>query len=424
MSETTSRPGGPPARRPIPATAGETSAEQPWPLRLLSSKLADYIDKAPAVWVEGQVVQLVRRPGQNTCYLTLRDPDADLSFQVTVSTMLLDRLGAPLADGSRVVVHVRAALWPRRGQLTLQADQLRPVGVGALLARLDELRRVLAAEGLFDPTRKKPLPFLPGLVGLICGRASAAEKDVVENATRRWPGVRFAIREVAVQGTSAVTEVTEALRELDADPGVEVIVVARGGGSVEDLLPFSNEALLRIVAACRTPIVSAIGHEVDNPLLDLVADLRASTPTDAGKRIVPDMEAELAGIRQVRARSLSALEGRLAREAALVAQLRQRPVLADPARGLVEAHERVSLARDRARRALRARLEHAGADVVHLRERVRALSPAATMARGYAVVQGPDGAVLRSPGQVSPGDRLRVRVADGELTAAVTGDDS
>ena len=266
----------------LPGTAGETSAERPWPVRLLTAKLTEYVARAPALWVEGQVVQLTRRPGQGTCYLTLRDTDVDLSFSVTVAARVLDGLPMPLADGAHVVVHARPQLFPRRGSLSLAADDLRPVGVGELLARVEHLRRLLASEGLFAADRKRRLPFLPRVVGLVCGRASAAERDVVENARRRWPAVRFEIRAVAVQGPNAVTEVIDAVRALDAEPEVDVIVVARGGGSLEDLLPFSNEAMLRAVSACRTPVVSAIGHEVDAPLLDLVADVRASTPTDAG----------------------------------------------------------------------------------------------------------------------------------------------
>ncbi|WP_308113815.1 exodeoxyribonuclease VII large subunit [Kineosporia corallincola] len=406
--------------RKIPATAGETTAEHPWPVRLLSSKLTDYVARSPAVWVEGQVVQLTRRPGQTTCYLTLRDPDVDLSFSVSTHVRVLDALPTPLRDGSRVVMRARAQLYPRRGSLSLFAEQIRPVGVGELLAQLEHLRRLLAAEGLFAASRKRALPFLPRTVGLICGRASAAERDVVENARRRWPAVRFDIRAVAVQGPKAVEDVVGALRALEADPDVDVIVIARGGGSVEDLLPFSNEALLRVVSACRTPIVSAIGHEVDKPLLDDVADLAASTPTDAAKRIVPDVEAELDGIRQTRLRARNALRARILGELGTVAALRSRPVLADPHRLLTAQADLVAGQRERAARALRNRLSHAHQDVDHLRQRVRALSPMQTMARGYAVVQLADGQVVRSPAQAPAGEPLRVRVHEGEFAARVT----
>ncbi len=407
--------------RDIPATAGATTPERPWPVRLLTAKLTEYVAKAPAVWLEGQVVQITRRPGQGTVYLTLRDTDVDLSFSLTVSARVLDALPGPLSDGSHVVVHARPQLFPRRGSLSLAADDLRPVGVGELLARLEHLRRVLAAEGLFAAERKQRLPFLPDVVGLICGRASAAEKDVVDNARRRWPEVTFDIRPVAVQGTNAVTDVVAALAALDAEPAVEVIVIARGGGSLEDLLPFSNETLLRAVAACRTPVVSAIGHEVDAPLLDLVADVRASTPTDAARRVVPDVAAERAAVVQARSRTLGAVRARLDRERHALAELRARPVLAEPQRLLGRHHEELAADLARARTALRARLDRGADDVQHLRSRVTSLSPAATLARGYAVVQlaaGPQaGAVVRAPAQVEAGARLRVRLAEGELTA-------
>ena len=407
--------------REIPATAGLTTPEHPWPVRLLTAKLTEYLAKAPGVWIDGQVVQLTRRPGQGTAYLTLRDTDVDLSFSVTLPVRILDAFDVPLGDGAHVVVHARPQLFPRRGSLSLAADDLRPVGVGELLARIEHLRRVLAAEGLFATERKRPLPFLPHTVGLVCGRASAAEKDVVDNARRRWPAVRFSLRPVAVQGPNAVTEVIDALTSLEADPDVDVIVVARGGGSLEDLLPFSNESLLRAVAACRTPIVSAIGHEVDSPLLDLVADVRASTPTDAAKRIVPDVAQELAGLQQARLRLSNAVAGRLRREQQQLDQLRARPVLASP-HLLVERHQQGLLERrDRGRTALAARLHRADDDLTHLRGRVAALSPAATLARGYAVVQGSGGAVLRSPAEATDGDLLRIRLSGGDLAATATG---
>jgi exodeoxyribonuclease VII large subunit len=383
--------------------------------------MAAYIARMPAVWVEGQVVQLVQRPGTSMAYLTLRDADVDFSLPVTIHQRVLAALPADLVDGARVVVHARPTFWEKRGTLQLSADAIRPVGVGELLARIEHLKRILASEGLLDPARRKRLPFLPGVVGLVCGRASAAERDVVENARRRWPAVRFTVRQVAVQGVNAVAEVTAALRELDDDPAVEVIVIARGGGSLEDLLPFSNETLVRAVAAARTPIVSAIGHEVDSPLIDLVADHRASTPTDAGKAVVPDVSEQLNGLVAATGRLRRAVTGTVRHEQAVLDGLRTRPVLAQP-EVLVDARaDDVRANLDRARRCLASRLDRGDDDIRHFRTQVRALSPAATLDRGYAVVPRPDGAVVRSPGDVTVGDRLRVRVAGGDLSADVTG---
>jgi exodeoxyribonuclease VII large subunit len=403
----------------LPEKAGDTTAEQPWPVRLLSVKIAEYVGRMSPVWVEGQVVELRRRPGTAMAYLTLRDPDVDMSLSVSVPAGLLERMSAPIADGARVVVNAKAEFWEKRGSLSLAARDIRPVGVGELLARIEHLKRLLAAEGLLDADRKRRLPFLPRTIGLVCGRASAAERDVVENARKRWPAVQFAVREVAVQGTNAVAEVSAAVQELDRDPSVDVIVIARGGGSVEDLLPFSNETLLRVVAAAATPIVSAIGHEVDSPLLDLVADVRASTPTDAAKLVVPDMAEQLAGIERARARLLRAVHQRLDREAAQLAALRDRPVLAAPHTFVAARESDVRATRDRGRTALAARL-HRGADEVrHLSAQVRALSPAATLERGYAVVQQQDGRVLLDADLVEAGDPLRVRLTRGELAVRV-----
>ena len=401
----------------MPERALETSPEHPWPVRLLSLKISQYVDRMPPVWVEGQVVQLVQRPGTSTAYLTLRDADVDFSLSVTAPRRLLDTLDADLPEGARVVVHAKPTYWMKRGSLQLEADAIRHVGVGELLARIEHLKRVLASEGLLDARRKRPLPFLPQTVGLVCGRASAAERDVVDNARRRWPAVRFALRQVAVQGPNAVTQVIEALEELDRDPSVSVIVLARGGGALEDLLPFSNEALVRAVAAATTPVVSAIGHEVDTPLVDLVADVRASTPTDAAKLVVPDVAEELAGVHAARDRLRRAVVHRVDREQAGLDALRSRPALAAPVTLVEERRHAVESSLHRARVALGARLDRATDDVRHLCTQVRALSPAATLERGYAVVQRPDGAVVRSPDEVEDGDRLRVRVAGGELTA-------
>jgi exodeoxyribonuclease VII large subunit len=409
----------PDAPRRVPATAGETTAEAPWPLRLLTAKITDYVARMPPVWVEGQVVQLVQRPGSTVCWITLRDTDVDMSLPVTAHSRLLAAVPGGLAEGARVVVRAKPEFWPKRGTLQLQAAEIRPVGVGELLARIEHLKRLLAAEGLFDADRKRPLPFLPRTVGLVCGRASAAERDVVVTARHRWPGVRFEVREVAVQGHQAVPEVCAAIAELDAHPEVDVLVVARGGGSLEDLLPFSNETLVRAVAACRTPVVSAIGHEVDSPLLDLVADVRASTPTDAGRRVVPAVTDELSGLAAIRTRLRRGVRHHLDAEAHRLHALRSRPALAAPHGALDEREAAVTGLLQRARRVLDARLDRAGDEVGHLRSAVGALSPASTLQRGYAVVQRADGAVVRSPADVAVGDRLRLRLAEGEVAAEV-----
>ena len=395
----------------------DSSAEKPVPVRTVAHLIGQWIGRLGKVWVEGQVTQVVRRPGPGTVFLTLRDPIADVSLQVTCPRGLLDSVVPPIADGARIVVLGRPNFYVPRGSVSLAAEAIRAVGVGELLARIEHLRGVLAAEGLFDARRKRNLPFLPGCVGLVTGRASAAERDVLENARRRWPAVAFETREVAVQGPYAVSEVTAALAALDKDPRVDVIVIARGGGSVEDLLPFSDETLLRAVAACRTPVVSAIGHEQDSPLLDLVADARASTPTDAAKLVVPDVGEETARLGQLCARGRQVVRTRLDRETALLADLRSRPALADPDRMIATREADVLALRDRARRCLRHVLDRADDDLVHRRQRVRSLSPAATLARGYAVVQRADGAVVRDPAVVATGDTLTIRVAGGSFGA-------
>ena len=406
---------------PLPEKAADTTAEQPWPVRLLSLKIADYVEKMSVLWVEGQVVQLNRRPGARTAYLTLRDPDVDMSLSVAIQVNALDAMPTPLAQGARVVLQAKPVFWTQRGSLMLDARQIRPVGVGELLARIEHLKRTLASEGLFDADRKQPLPFLPRTVGLVCGRASAAEKDVVENARRRWPTVRFAIREVAVQGPTAVAEVTAALQELDADPGVDVIVISRGGGSVEDLLPFSNETLLRAVSAARTPVVSAIGHDVDTPLLDHVADWRASTPTDAGKRVVPDAGEERGTVRQARVRARQALSRRLDSERRHLVAIRSRPVMADPTAMVRARREELEALSRRSRQRVLAMLHRAADHVAHLRVQIRTLSPLSTLERGYAVVQHPDGRVVMDPAEVEVDELLRVQVARGDFAARVVG---
>lgn len=391
------------------------SAESPLPVRTVARLVAEWVGRLGRVWVEGQVTEVAKRPG--SVFLTLRDPVADVSLKVTCARGVCDAVVPPLSDGVRVVMHAKPDFYLARGTLSLQAYEIRPVGVGELLARLERLKGVLAAEGLFAPGRKRSLPFLPTVVGLVTGRASAAERDVLEHARRRWPAVRFDVREVAVQGHLAVEQVMSALRALDATPEVDVIVLARGGGSVEDLLPFSDEALCRAVAACGTPVVSAIGHEPDSPLVDLVADVRCSTPTDAGKRVVPDVAEELTRVHGLRDRARRVVVGTVERERAGLAAARSRPVLADPHLLVRARAEQVEGLRERARRSTAARLAAAQSDLDHTLARVVALSPHATLARGYAVVQTTGGAVVRDPAQVASGAALRVRLAEGELAA-------
>ncbi len=410
-----------------------TTPEQPWPVRTVARKIAAWIDRLGTIWVEGQLTQVTARPGTGTAFLTLRDPAADVSLSLTCATALVRDIEPPLVDGSRVVVHGKPSLFLGRGTLSLRVDDIRTVGVGELLARIERLRRLLDAEGLFDPRRKRPLPFLPGRVGLVTGRASAAERDVLSNATARWPAVRFRVENVAVQGSLAVPQLVEALSVLDRDPGVEVIVLARGGGSVEDLLPFSDETLCRAVASCRTPVVSAIGHEPDTPLIDHVADRRCSTPTDAGKCVVPDVAEESTRLAQLRERSRRALHGWVDRERRSLDALRTRPVLADPRKPLVQRSADVTALRERSERAVLGGLTSARERLEHTAARLTTLGPAATLARGYAVVQrveaggsasdvpAADNPVLRSITDAAAGATLRVRLADGAVLARVTG---
>ena len=266
----------------------------------------------------------------------------------------------------------------------MRVNQIRAVGVGELLARIDRLRKLLEAEGLFDPRLKRPIPFLPNTIGLITGRASAAERDVMTVATGRWPAVHFAVRNTVVQGANAVPKLVAALRELDDDPAVDVIVIARGGGSVEDLLPFSDETLCRAISACNTPVVSAVGHEPDNPLCDLVADVRAATPTDAAKRIVPDTAAEQALLSDLRTRSARALRNWVHREQHQLTQLRSRPVLAEPLAGLAVRADEIHRARSSVRRDITRLIDVQAERVGHLSARLATLGPAAALARGYA----------------------------------------
>jgi exodeoxyribonuclease VII large subunit len=378
-------------------------------------KISDYVDRMSPLWVEGQIVQLNRRPGMTTAFLTLRDTDVDMSLSVAIPTGALDAMPSPPQQGARVVVHAKPTFWTRRGTLQLEARQMRHVGVGELLARLEHLKQLLRSEGLFDPERKRPLPFLPRQIGLITGRATAAERDVLAGVHRRWPAARVEVRQVAVQGADTVVAVIAALRELDELPGVDVIVIARGGGSFEDLLPFSNEALVRAVSEARTPVVSAIGHETDTPLLDFVADVRASTPTHAAAAIVPDVADELRGLGTVRRRSLAALRRRVTTERERLAALMSRPVMADRAAIVAQHRAEIEALQTRGRTRLVERAARERDRTEGLLRHLRAVSPQHTLERGYAVVRHAGGAIVRDRQEVEADELLRVTVARGDF---------
>jgi len=400
--------------------AMDTSPEHPAPVRQITQAIGQWIDRLGAVWVEGQVTQISRRGGMNTVFLTLRDKLADISVQVTCNRGVIDSLPTPLVEGAQIVCHAKPSFYPNRGTLSLSVREIRLVGEGELLARLERRRQLLAAEGLFAEERKRPLPFLPRNVGLVTAQNSAAERDVLDNGRRRWPGVRFAVRYAAMQGPHAAREVIDAVQVLDRDADVDVIVVARGGGSVEDLLPFSDEALIRAVFEASTPVVSAIGHEPDSPILDLVSDVRASTPTDAAKRVVPDVAEEAQRVLQMRERGRRAITGLIDRELHQLTALRSRPALADPRTGLEERLLEIEGYRERARRTFRHRLDRGEDDLVHQLARIRALSPLATLRRGYAVLSDAEGQALSSVATLEPGQDLHIRVADGRIGATTT----
>ena len=398
----------------------ETSSESPAPVRVVSEAIKDYVDRLGPIWIEGEISELNERSGM-MAFMRLRDTSVDMSISVMCHKSVIATI-KPLPDNARVVMYAKPSWYTKNGSLSFSAREIRQVGVGELLARLEALKNLLASEGLFNSDRKVTLPLLPKVIGLICGRNTDAEKDVVENAKRRWPSVQFEIREVTVQGAAAVTEVSDALRELEANKDVEVIIITRGGGSFEDLLPFSDESLVRLAASCTTPIVSAIGHEKDSPLLDLVADYRASTPTDAAKRVVPDIAEEIAMIGALRDRARRTLVNRINLEATQIANFKNRPVMKDPQVLITSRAEIITGLRDRSNRSFAHQLKLAKEELKQVRARVRALSPQATLDRGYSVVQLADGQIVTDPKKLQKGDVLRLRLAKGETKATANGE--
>jgi exodeoxyribonuclease VII large subunit len=395
----------------------ETSSDAPATVRVVSEAIKEYVERLGPIWIEGEISELNERSGM-MAFMRLRDPSVDMSISVMCHKSVI-AAAKPLPDNARIVMYAKPSWYTKNGSLSFSAREIRQVGVGELLARLEALKNQLAGEGLFNSDRKVALPLLPKVIGLICGRNTDAEKDVVENAKRRWPSVQFEIREVTVQGAAAVTEVSAALRELEANKDVEVIIITRGGGSFEDLLPFSDEGLVRLAASCETPIVSAIGHEKDSPLLDLVADYRASTPTDAAKRVVPDITEEIQMISAMRDRARRTLLNRLDLESTRITNFKNRPVMKDPLVLITTRAEVIAGLRDRSNRSFGASLKLAKEELKQIKARVRALSPQSTLDRGYSVVQLADGQIVTDPKKLKAGDELRLRLAKGETKATV-----
>jgi exodeoxyribonuclease VII large subunit len=395
----------------------ETSSDSPAPVRVVTEAIKEYVDRLGPIWIEGEIAELNERSGM-MAFMRLRDTSADMSLSVMCHKSVIAAV-KPLPANARVVIYAKPSWYTKSGTLSMAAKEIRQVGVGELLARLEALKSLLAEEGLFSIDRKVALPLLPRKVGLICGRNTDAEKDVVENARRRWPAVEFEIREVTVQGAAAVVEVSAALRDLEADSDVDVIIITRGGGSFEDLLPFSDESLIRLAASCETPIVSAIGHEKDSPLLDLVADYRASTPTDAAKRVVPDIAEEITNIQKMRDRAFRALASKVEFESNFIAQLRSRPVMKDPGAFITILSEELDDLRQRSRRSFTATIGAEQKELKAITAHLRSLSPQSTLDRGYSVVRNAKGEVIRDPKELKSGDLLAIKVAKGETSATV-----
>lgn len=402
--------------------AMESSPENPLALGRVVQAVKGWVERCGAVWVEAQVIQINRKAGSSTVYMTMRDTIANSSASVTCSVAVLDAAG-PISEGATVTAWIKPTVWSNTAKLSFECHEIRASGEGRLLQQLEQRKRLLQAEGLFDPARKKRLPFLPRSIGLVTAANSAAERDVLTNIRLRWPAADITVRHALMQGPNCAAEVMQALAGLDAEPTVDVIIVARGGGSLEDLLPFSDEGLVRAVAACRTPVVSAIGHEPDVPIIDLAADLRASTPTDAAKRVVPDAQEEAQRVQQALGRIRSAMTSRVANEQRHLDQLVSRPVLRDPAGSFDIHYDRIEMLRQRLGSAIDRSIQQQATSLTHDLSRVRAMSPKATLERGYAILVDGEGGSIASIADADLDDDLMAYLADGKLTLSVTGID-
>ena len=399
------------------ATTNDSSPEAPWSIQKLSELMGGYIERLGPVWVEAEITQWGQSAGN--IYGKLSDTEADAQVAITIWRRTQENIPDGLSQGDRVIAQIKPSWYVKGGTLSMNVLQMRHTGIGEILEKLEQLKAALALEGLFDPERKKKLPFLPGVIGLVTGKDSDAEKDVLTNARLRWPDVEFVIEHAAVQGDRCVPEVMSALEKLDANPDVEVIIVARGGGDFMNLVPFSDERLVRLAAGLKTPLVSAIGHEADRPILDEVADLRASTPTDAAKRVVPDVQAERELIGHARIRLESKLSALIQYEIERLESFRTRPSLADPHTLIDRKSEELLQIVARGVDVSALVLERHQANLAQLSGSLRGLSPQNTLDRGYAIVRDGAGHVISRADQVSSGDPLRVRVSEGEINTHV-----
>jgi len=392
-----------------------SSEQTPWSVANFTNTLKDWITRLGNVWVEGQISQI--SPKKDVFFGELRDLVADKGFSIHSRRPDVLAAVSELSAGDRVVALVHPDFWERSGKTSMDVLAIRKVGLGELLERIERLRQQLIKEGLTLAERKQPLPFLPNLIGLITGENSDAEMDVLQNAKARWPEVRFKVQHTPVQGDKAAPEIIKAIELLDADPEVDVIVLARGGGSFQDLLVFSDEKVVRAVANCKTPIVSAIGHENDRPLTDEVADIRASTPTDAAKLIVPDVIEERKKISQALERIGLRVVSFVQNQIELILGIRTRPILANPFTLVDERSLQISQLEQTLSSQMNNTLEKQQLLITGLRGAVRALSPQLTLDRGYAVVRDLDGHVLTRPKQAKAGQKLKITLSGGDLGA-------
>lgn len=403
--------------QPLPRLARDTTAENPWPVALLSQKYHDAVAKWPGAWVEGQISEInTRRSG--SAYLTVRDNTEDIAISVSGFGRFAV-LAKEFRQGDRVVLHGRPDVWMKQTRLSFLADDIRRVGKGDLMAQIEALRKRLKGEGLFDTDRKIPIPEFPHRIGLICAPHARAEGDVITNARLRWPTIDFVVVHAHVQGPNCPPDIIAAIAQLDADPSVDVIIVARGGGSFEDLMGFSDEGVVRAAAQCQTPIVSAIGHEDDWTLIDLAVDMRASTPTDAAKRVVPDVMEQWQLIEEAQRRIRDRIRSRVDNEIRLIEGYANRPSLTQPLTMLEKPQRFVDEARMRLDIAMRRLVDNAEATIERLHASVTALSPQSVLDRGYAVVQNEHGQVIKETSQVDEGETMHITIRSGMLTAQV-----